>query len=289
MSNLMPVVWRDGDLAELHTATLPALSPSVQYGIGVFDGLMAYWNGSFHNLFEAAVHMRRFVTSARELGLPVAWTDADLVEGCKSLVSELPPTTLYLRPLTCWHSEEIQLTEVPSGQPVTLIAAMRKEERGDRAAVCQISPYQRLSGRAVPLHWKTFGSYVNSYLCRRHAQASGYDDGIMLGPDGSICEASAANVFFLQRDTLVTPALTADIFPGITRQVVLGIARSLGLRIEETRVLPDQVEAFEAVFLAATLMELRAVSRIDAASFRSDAHPAFLAIQQQFRELTRGS
>jgi branched-chain amino acid aminotransferase len=106
-------------------------------------------------------------------------------------------------------------------------------------------------------------------VCRRAANTMGYDDGVMLDRTGRIVEASAANVFFLRAGELITPALSEDVFPGVTRSAVLELARELDLLVVERDVYPFDLVSFDAAFISSTLLELRPVAELGGVAFNS--------------------
>jgi branched-chain amino acid aminotransferase len=126
---------------------------------------------------------------------------------------------------------------------------------------------------------------VNSFLAQHTAELAGFDTGIMLDQSGRLAEASTSNLFFLQGDTLTTPSLTPEIFPGITRNVIIEIANALELKVVERDVYPSEIASFEAAFLCATLIEIRPLESIGDHVFQSQDHPVFLEILKRFREL----
>ena len=156
----------------------------------------------------------------------------------------------------------------------------------DKPLSCHISPYERVSSLAIPVTWKICGSYVNSYLVRRAAQKAGFNDGIMLDKKGRIAEASAANIFLLDREKIVTPALTPEIFPGITRFTLLDIAKSLEIEVIERDIYPEELENFEGAFLASTLMELKPLENINMYKYNSSNHHLYRCLLKEFREIT---
>ncbi|HEY9779687.1 MAG TPA: aminotransferase class IV, partial [Leptolyngbyaceae cyanobacterium] len=88
------------------------------------------------------------------------------------------------------------------------------------------------------------------------------------------------------KDTVITPALTENIFPGITRSTLLDIASSVGIEVIERDVLPEELEDFDGAFLAATMMELKPLSAIDRHRYDSSNHPLFRRFLQEFQEIT---
>jgi branched-chain amino acid aminotransferase len=156
----------------------------------------------------------------------------------------------------------------------------------DKLLRTHISTFERVSGRAIPVTWKICGTYVNSYLSRRAAELQGFDDAILLDQEGRITEATAANLFLLQKDTVVTPSLTPNIFPGITRDTLIDVAQSLGIEVVERDVRPSELGDFDGAFLAATMMELKPLALIDDYRYDSSNHPLFRKFLKEFREIT---
>jgi len=127
---------------------------------------------------------------------------------------------------------------------------------------------------------------LNCYLTRKEAEQRGFDDGLLLDRHGRVAEASAANVFFIRDGQLVTPEITPEILRGVTRQVVLEIAQSLGILVDERVVVPEELANYQGAFLCATLMELRPLSRIEDFPYSTEQNPLFRQILDAFRRLT---
>jgi branched-chain amino acid aminotransferase len=166
------------------------------------------------------------------------------------------------------------------------VLAVPVERDDDRPYAVAIAERQRVHHRAIPATWKVSGAYVNSYLADREAQAAGYDTGLMLDVHGRVAEASTANVLFVVGDELVTPRLDGDVFPGITRAMLLRVAAELGLRVSERDIRPAELERFEAAIACGTLMELRPIDRLGHLFLRSSAHPTIRRTVARFREIT---
>ena len=124
------------------------------------------------------------------------------------------------------------------------------------------------------------------YLARRSAQAEGFDDAIMLDQSGAITELSAANLFIIQRETLITPVLTPEVFPGITREIVIEIAEAKGICVIERTIKLEDLHDMEAAFAASTLMEVRPIDGIDSTSYETLNHSLYNQIRSSFQEIT---
>ena len=279
-----PIVWHNGRLVEREQADPSIASHSLHLGIGVFDGIMAYWNSDRYYIHRLDAHLNRLRHGATKMGLGFSWSNEDLKLGIESLLEELPPTNYYIRPIV--YRKEPQLVfreEMPVA--VTILAVTIPRDL-DKPLTSHISSFERVSGLAIPVTWKICGVYVNSYLSRRAAELKGFDDAIMLDQEGKITEATAANLFLLQQETVVTPKLTPNIFPGITRATLLDIAQSIGIEVIERDIRPDELGQFNGAFLAATMMELKPLTTIFPFEYDSSNHPLFRRFLQEFREIT---
>ena len=118
------------------------------------------------------------------------------------------------------------------------------------------------------------------------AEKSGFDDGVMFDREGHLTEASAANVFLIAEERLVTPRLKPDVFPGTTRQVLLEIARGKGIEVCEAELRREDMKNIDGAFLCSTLMEIRAVSRLGERALPSAELPLYRSLVSAFRSVT---
>ncbi|MDM9382556.1 aminotransferase class IV [Chlorogloeopsis sp. ULAP01] len=280
------IAWYNGRLVEREQAAPSIASHSLHLGIGVFDGMMAYWNRDRYYVHQIDAHLERFRIGSQKMDLGFPWSCHQLKLGIEELLSQLPPADYYIRPIVYRSCPQINVTGSDRMAVDVAIFGVIAPRDLDTPLSCHISPYERVSSLAIPVTWKICGSYVNSYLARRAAEKAGFNDGIMLDQKGRITEASAANLFLLNQETIVTPALTPEIFPGITRFTLLDIAKSLGIEVVERDVYPEELENFEGAFLASTLMELKPLERIDWYKYNSSSHPLYRFLLKEFREIT---
>jgi branched-chain amino acid aminotransferase len=279
-----PISWHNGRLVDREQAAPSVASHSLHLGVGVFDGIMAYWNRDHYYIHCLAAHLDRLSQSAVKIGLGFDWSTADLTAGITALLAELPAKTYYLRPIVYRSVPQLNFSdEMPVDVTVLAVAIVRDSVK---PLTCHISAYERVAGRAIPVTQKLCGTYINSYLSRRAAEIQGFNDALLLDSQGQITEASAANLFLIEGDRLVTPALTPNIFPGITRATLLEIAQRLGIEAIERDIYPSELPTFNGAFLAATMMELKPLVTIYPHRYDSVEHPVFRSLLKEFQELT---
>jgi branched-chain amino acid aminotransferase len=283
--------WFNGRIGPREQGCPSVASISFHLGTGVFDGLMAYWNEDHYYIHRGREHFARLIAGAARMGLNLDYTVEDLQSAVLDLLEHEPRDTYYIRPIVYRQAPELLLTG-SEGRPVDVsIFAVRAGHVRDveQPVTCHVSPVQRISSLAFPGQTKVSGSYVNSVHARRVAEKSGYLDGIMLDAKGRIAEASAANIFFLSPDGLVTPKLNADIFPGITRQVVMELSQKIGVSLVEQDLYEEDLAGFDGAFLCSTYMEIRAISVLGTRPLDTTRSEAYRTLLQAFRDTTHRS
>ena len=286
MSRVSSYAWWNGQIVPREQSAPSVASISFHMGTGVFDGLMAYCNDTRFYLHRAEEHIVRFKAGAAAMGMPLAWSVGDMLAGMMDLLAREGAETQYIRPIAFRGAPELWLTGA-EGRPVDVciftVPVMRDVDGPIR---CHLSPVERVTSLAMPVGNKVCGTYVNSFMARKTAEQQGYDDGIMLDRRGHVAEASAANVFFIRDGCLFTPLLTPDVFPGITRRVVLEICEKLGRGVEQRDIRPADLKSLEGAFLCSTLMELRPVSVLGSELLGTIHHPVFKEVLDAFRAIT---
>jgi branched-chain amino acid aminotransferase len=280
--------WFNGHVTPLEAGAPSIASINLHLGTGVFDGLMAYWNGNTHAILRAEAHMQRFHDGAARMGLWIPFSVDQLIAGTFDLLAHEPRGTQYLRPIAYRREPAVWIPKGTGDTADVSIFAVPVGRDSDGTLTCHISPVERISHRAVPGQIKVTGAYANSFYARKTAERAGYGDGIMLDRDGFLTEASSSNFFIIQGDRLLTPALRPDVFPGITRQVILELARELGLNAQEAELRPADVANIDGAFLCATLMEIRALTQLDERPLATTESAVFKSVVSAFRACTKG-
>ncbi len=286
MPGVSALAWVDGELVPREQGAPSLASSTFHMGTGVFDGVMAYWNGDRHHLHRVEEHLERFKAGAARMDLPFAWSVEELEAGIRALLDSCPRRTHYVRPIAFRGAPEIMLvasSELPVSVCVFAVEVARDVPDPMRGTIV---PVQRVSSRAIPVAWKVCGTYANSFLAQRMALARGADVGVLLDGEGRLAEASTSNLFLIRDGALVTPSVDADVFPGITRRSVLEMAARLGVAAIERDVEPAELRSCEGAFLATTMLELRPFSAIDDVRFATAEHPLYRRIRAEFDAAT---
>jgi len=288
MTQVSTYSWSNGEIKDREKGAPSVASISFHLGTGVFDGMMAYWNRDHYHVLRADEHLDRFRRGAACMGLPIPWSTAQLLTGINELLALEPRGTQYVRPIAFRGGPELWVTG-SEGRPVDVsIFTVRTETHRDIDAPvrCQVSAIERISSRSIPGQVKVSGAYVNSFHARRTAEKCGFDDGLMFDREGHLTEASAANVFLIAGDRLITPRSKPDVFPGITRLVVLELARANGIAACEAEIGRADLAKIDGAFLCSTLMEIRAVSQLGEQPLSTAQLPVYRSIVDRFRSVT---
>jgi branched-chain amino acid aminotransferase len=286
-------IWMDGELVEFEKATVHILNPAMHYGAAVFEGLRAYNTPKGPAVFRLREHVERLLDSAQVFGVrKFAFTADDIVKAVKETVHVNGFTDCYVRPLLYLKGGAWNLN-VDAGQPALAIAVWQwsnylGEEALAKGIRANISSYTRHHPNVSMTKAKIAGNYVNSFLAKTESERLGFQEAIMLDPQGYVAECTGENLFMVRRGKLVTPA-TAPVLEGITRHTIHTIAKDLGYDVLEQPISRDQLYIADEVFVCGTAAECIGLSEID---FRTigdgKTGPVTRAIQNVYHDLIRG-
>lgn len=260
-------IWMNGALVETRAATIPFLTAGLHYGIAVFEGIRAYATARGPAVFRLNDHLQRFDASCRILGFrELPYTREELAEATRQTIRANGFDECYIRPLV-WLAEGGWNLTLDTGVPHVGIAVWRESvylghdtrAQGLRA---NVSSFTRHHPGAVMTKAKVSGNYVNSVLAKTDSHRQGFDEAILLDPEGYVAECTGANLFLVRGETLVTPS-PESILEGVTRATIFTLAGDLGLQVREARVSRDQLYAADEVLVCGTAAEILGVAEID--------------------------
>ncbi len=286
-------VWMDGELVEFEKATVHMLTPALHYGAAVFEGIRAYNTENGPAVFRLTEHVDRLLDSARVFGVrELPFTLEEVVKGVKDTVRANGFTDCYIRPLLYIKGGAWNLN-VDAGQPALAIAVWQwnnylGEEALAKGIRANISSFTRHHPNVSMTKAKIAGNYVNSFLAKTESERLGFQEAIMLDPQGYIAECTGENLFVVRRGKLITPS-TAPVLEGITRHTIHTIAKDLGHDVLEQPISRDQLYIADEVFVCGTAAECIGLSEID---FRTigdgKTGPITRAIQNVYHDAIRG-
>ncbi len=151
----------------------------------------------------------------------------------------------------------------------------------------KISSWTRHDHNTMPPAAKTVGNYVNSSLAKVEALRAGYDEAIMLAPNGLIAECTGENIFVSRQGKFLTPPLSAGALEGITQNTVMTIARDLGFEVAVDNIARSDLYIAEEAFVCGTAAEVSSVNSVDDRSIPCPG-PKTVAIAEVYHRTVRG-
>jgi len=260
-------IWQDGEWLAWREAKVHVFTHTLHYGMGCFEGVRAYEGVQGAALFRVAEHTRRLAESAHSLDIPIAFSEEALIEAQQACLRKNQLTNAYLKPTVFLGAEGLGLRAKGLSTHVMIAAWDLGPYLSPQATRCGLraltSSWARHHVNISLCRAKTSGHYVNSMLALNTAVKAGFDETIMLDPEGYVAEASAANVFLLRDGVLHTPEVTSCL-QGITRDSVIQLAReALGIEVRERRITRDELYTADEAFLTGTAAEILPLRELD--------------------------
>ena len=284
-------IWMDGELVPWDEARVHILTHSLHYGSGVFEGIRAYSTSQGPAVFRLTDHIHRLFDSAKVYLIDVPYTPDQLIEAVKETVRANDLDACYIRPLVYLGYGEMGLNPLPC--PVNVSIAVWPwgtylgEEGIRRGVRCKISTWQRHDPNAVPVAAKGTGMYANSSMAKVEALKAGYEEAILLSPQGYVSECTGENLFVVKNGRILTPPVSAGALEGITQKSVTTIARDLGYEVVEANLLRTDLYLAEEAFLTGTAAEVVPIRSVDDREI-GEPGPITRSIQEQYFAAVRG-
>jgi branched-chain amino acid aminotransferase len=289
-------IWIDNSLRPASEGVVPFLSAGMQFGFSVFEGIRCYSTDHGPAVFRLSEHVERLLDSAHIVGFRDLPVTADQVKAAiNHTIAANEYSACYIRPMI--YLDGAMMMTVESGTPRFVVAVWEwknflgaeAKERGIRA---NIASFTRLHPNIMMTKAKVSGNYVSSILAKTESHRAGFDEAIMLGPDGYVAECTGENLFIVRNkngEKTISTSHRAGILEGITRDSLIALARDLGYSVTEEPISRDQLYIADEVFVCGTAAEVVALREID---FRAigdgKAGPVTRALQHEFHKLVNG-
>jgi branched-chain amino acid aminotransferase len=284
-------IWMDGKLVDWDDAKIHVLTHTLHYGCGVFEGIRAYETADGPAVFRLTDHIVRMFKSAKIYLIEIPFTVEQLVEATKETVrvNELP--SCYIRPIVYYGYGEMGLNTIPCETNVSIATwpwgAYLGEEGLKNGVTMKISSWRRHDPNAMPPAAKATGMYVNSSMAKVEALKAGYDEAILLSPQGYVSECTGENLFILRNGSLITPPSSAGALEGVTQDSVMTIARDLGFDVRVDHILRSDLYTADEAFLTGTAAEVVPIRSVDDREL-GEPGPVARKIQEIYKAAVRG-
>ena len=284
-------IWMNGELVDWDSANVHVLTHTLHYGNGAFEGIRAYETDNGPAVFRLTPHIERLFRSAKILCIDIPYSVDELVDAVKETVKVNNLPSCYIRPLAYLSYGEMGLNPLPCSVDVAIAAwpwgAYLGDEGINSGVRMMISSWQRHDPNAMPPAAKGCGHYINSQMAKVQAVRAGYDEAILLSPQGYVSECTGENLFLVRNGVIVTPPTSAGALEGITQDSVRQIASDLDIEYREGNILRSDLYTAEEAFLSGTAAEVVPIRSVDDREI-GDPGPVTRAIQERLFEAFRG-
>ena len=221
-------IWYDGKLVPWREATTHVLTHTLHYGMGVFEGVRCYKTDAGPAIFRLADHTDRLFRSAQIFGMKIPFSKEEVNEAQKECVREQqarvllhPPDRVLRQPRDGRGGEDPTRCCVAIGAwPWGAYLGAEGLEKGIRV---RTSSYTHHHPNVTMCKAKAVGNYSVSILANQEATHDGYDEAMLLDPQGFVCQGSGENVFIVRDGELHTPDLSGGALEGITRATIIDV------------------------------------------------------------------
>ena len=288
-------IWMDGQMVDWDRAQVHVLTHTLHYGTGAFEGIRAYGTSQGPAIFRLREHMERLSRSCRILMMDLPFSVDELCDAAVEVVRVNELTDgCYMRPIVYLGYGEMGVNPLAAPVNAAIAAwpwgAYLGDESLDRGVRMKISSWVRHSPTAMPTGSKTNGGYVNSSLAKVEAVKAGYDEAIMLGPDGRVSECTGENLFIVRDGLLISPPPSeAGALRGITQASIVTIAHDLGYDVSFEALRRDDLYVADEAFLTGTAAEVVPIDSVDDRRIgEGRPGPITKAIQTVYFQAVRG-
>jgi branched-chain amino acid aminotransferase len=257
----------EGNIVPLQDAKVSVASHAFNYGTGVFEGIRAYWNSAHDELYvlKGPEHYVRMLQSCRILKISIPETVEQLMDITVEILRRSEyREDVYIRPLA-YKADPVVKVKLSGIRDACTIYTVPLGDYLDvnKGLHVGISPWRRLDDNAIPTRAKATGSYINAALAVDDLLESGFDDGIMLTPDGHVAEGTASNLFMVRGDKLITSPVSDAILEGITRSTLLELASDAGMKVEVRTIDRTELYVADELFMCGTGVQVAPVTKVD--------------------------
>jgi len=260
------VIWYDGEMVPWREANTHVLTHTLHYGLGVFEGVRAYETAQGPAIFRLEEHTDRLFNSAHIFMIKMPFDKATVMQAQCDVVAQNNLTSGYIRPIVFYGTEAMGLSATTLSVHIAVAAwswgtylGADSLETGIRV---KTSSFTRHHVNINMCRAKSVTTYANSILANQEVALCGYDEALLLDPEGYVAEGSGENIFIVKQGTVYTPDLTSCL-EGITRASVIELALESGIPVVEKRITRDEVYCADEAFFTGTAAEVTPIRELD--------------------------
>jgi branched-chain amino acid aminotransferase len=260
------LIWFDGEMVAWRDATVHVLTHTLHYGMGCFEGVRAYHADQGTAIFALEDHTNRLFDSCKILGMDMPYNKQQIMEAQVNSVRDNNLDSAYIRPM-CFYGSEGMGLRADNLSVHCIVAAWEwgtylGKEALEKGIRIKTSSFTRHHVNIAVTRAKANGQYINSMMALGEALKDGYDEALLLDPEGYVAEGSGENIFVIKDGVIFTPEVTSAL-NGITRKTIFTLAADLGMEIFEKRITRDEIYIADEAFFTGTAAEVTPISELD--------------------------
>ena len=286
------LIWFDGEMVAWRDATVHVLTHTLHYGMGCFEGVRAYHADQGTAIFELEAHTRRLLDSCKILGMKNPYSADQLNQAQIASVRENNLDSAYIRPM-CFYGSEGMGLRADNLTVHCIVAAWEwgaylGQEALQKGIRIKTSSFTRHHVNIAVTKAKANGQYINSMMALSEALNDGYDEALLLDPEGYVAEGSGENIFVVRDGIIYTPEVTSAL-NGITRKTLFMLANDAGYDVIEKRITRDEIYIADEAFFTGTAAEVTPISELDNRIIGSGSRgPVTERLQTDYFDLVHG-
>jgi len=253
-------IWYDGKMVPWRDATTHVLTHTLHYSMGVFEGVRCYKTPQGPAIFRLGDHTDRLLNSARIFGMKIPFERQQLIEAQIDCVRRNGLDSCYIRPIAFYGSNAMGVAARTNPVRVAIAAwpwgAYLGAEGLEKGIRVRTSSFTHHHPNIAMCNAKAVSNYSVSILANQEATHDGYEEAMLLDPQGYVCQGSGENVFMVRNGKLHTPDLSGGALNGITRDTIMTFARELGIDVLERRISRDEFYIADEAFFTGTAAEV---------------------------------
>ncbi len=287
-------IWFDGKMVDWRDAKVHVLTHTLHYGLGVFEGVRAYRQADGSTaVFKLHGHTRRLLNSARIFQLKVRHDLEALMQAQLEVVRANKLESCYIRPLIWVGSEKLGVAARDNTIHTAIAAwpwgAYLGADGIEKGIRVKTSSFTHHLPNSTMCKAKAVGNYPVSILANQEATADGYEEALLMDPQGYVCQGSGENVFLVTDGKLYTPDLSGGALDGLTRQTVITLAAELGIPFAEKRITRDEFYIADEAFFTGTAAEVTPIRELDGRAIGEGSRgPITKRLQDAFFDVVNG-
>ena len=261
-------LWMNGTMIEQPDAKVHVLTHSLHYGMAVFEGVRAYQTADKRTaIFRLKEHTERLLGSAKIFQMNVPFDAATLEQAHKDVVKQNNLAEAYIRPLIWVGAEKLGLSSRDNSINAMVAAwhwgAYLGEEGIKNGIRVKTSSFTHHMTNVTMCKAKASSNYPVSIMANQEVTRNGYDEAILMDPQGYVCQGAGENLFLVKDGVLHTPDLAGGALDGITRRTIIQFADDLGIKVVERRITRDEFYLADEIFMTGTAAEVTPIREYD--------------------------